>query len=265
MSVPGVVDSHCHLLPRGDGPRREADALLDDARAAGVVGFVVVGVGKTQQEARDAVALAGRHSDVVAAVGVHPHDASGCDDRVFDEIAILASHPRVTAVGEIGLDFHYDHSPREVQRAVFRRFVALARSVQKPIVIHTREAGQECLAILEEEGARDVGGVIHCFSEDRAFATRALDLGFALSFSGILTFKGARAIHEVAQVVPGDRMLVETDAPYLAPVPLRGKICEPRMVLHTARRLAELRGEAYEEVARQTTENARAIFGLGAL
>jgi len=161
------------------------------------------------------------------------------------------------AVGEIGLDYHYMRSPRELQHAVFRRFVALARAVKKPIVVHTREAAADTLAILEEEGAREVGGIIHCFSEDRPFAEKALALGFDLSFSGIVTFKTAVAIKEVAAWVPGDRMLVETDSPYLAPVPFRGKKCEPAHVVYTARHVAELRGEDFGELAARTTANAR--------
>jgi TatD DNase family protein len=166
------------------------------------------------------------------------------------------------AVGEIGLDYHYMHSPREAQHETFRRLVRLARRVGKPIVIHTREAADDTLRILDEEGAREVGGVIHCFSEDRPFAARALDLGFDLSFSGIVTFKSARAIQEVATWAPPERILVETDSPYLAPIPMRGKRCEPAFVVHTARRVAELRGEAVEDVARRTSENARRLFGL---
>ncbi len=148
----------------------------------------------------------------------------------------------MVAVGEIGLDYHYDHSPRDVQRAVFARLIALARAVKKPIVVHTREAAEDTLAILASEGARDVGGTIHCFSEDRAFAERALDLDFDLSFSGIVTFKNSRTIQEVAAWAPFDRILVETDSPYLAPVPMRGKPCEPAYVAYTVARVAELRG-----------------------
>jgi TatD DNase family protein len=165
-------------------------------------------------------------------------------------------------VGEIGLDYHYMHSPRETQKEVFRRMIALARRVQKPIVVHTREAAEDTIAVLEEEGAREVGGIIHCFSEDRPFAERALAIGFDLSFSGIVTFKNARAIHEVAAWAPPDRILVETDSPYLAPIPMRGKRCEPAYVVHTARRVAELRGESFDTLALRTTENARRRFGL---
>jgi TatD DNase family protein len=250
-----LVDSHCHLDPHylPEGP----DEVLARARAAGVVAFVCIGVGSDLAPARAAVALASRRDDVYAAIGVHPHDAAALDDATYDALATLARDPRVVAVGEIGLDYHYDHSPRDVQRAAFRRLVGLARDVKKPIVVHTREAAADTLAILDEERARDVGGIIHCFSEDRSFADRALDLDFDLSFSGIVTFKTARAVQEVAAHAPIDRILVETDSPYLAPVPMRGKPCEPAYVVHTARRIAELRSVAFDELARATTENAR--------
>jgi TatD DNase family protein len=232
------------------------------AQAAGVVGFVVVGVGKDLDQARAAVELAGRRPDRVAAcVGIHPHDAVSWSETAHEELRALAARPEVVAVGEIGLDYHYDHSPRETQRDVFARLVGLAREVGKPIVVHTREAAADTLAILEREGARDVGGIIHCFSEDRAFAERALDLGFDVSLSGIVTFKGAVAVQEVAAWAPVDRILVETDSPYLAPVPLRGKKCEPAHVVHTARRVAELRGMALEDLAAATLANTERRFG----
>jgi len=257
----GVIDTHCHLDPKyaSKGQPSPAESLAR-ARSVGVVGFVVVGVGERADEARHAVSLAKSEHDVVAAVGVHPHDAKAVDDALFDEIAALCKEERVAAVGEIGLDFHYDWSPRDVQRAVFRRFAQLARALNKPIVIHTREAGQEVLEILEQEGARDVGGVIHCFSEDVPFARRALDLGFDLSFSGIVTFKTAKAVQEAAVFCPRDRLLVETDAPYLAPVPFRGKTCEPAMVVHTARFVAQLRNESEALLAEVTSANARRRF-----
>ena len=250
-----LVDTHCHLdahyFPEG------ADAAIARAQAQGVSELVVIGVGADLEPARQAIALAARRGDCHAVVGVHPHDASSLDDACFAELEQLAAHPEVVAVGEIGLDYHYLRSPREVQQAAFRRLIALARALRKPIVVHTREAPADTLAILAEEGARDVGGIIHCFSEDRAFAERALDLDFDLSFSGIVTFKTARSIHEVAAWAPADRILVETDSPYLAPVPFRGKPCEPAHVVHTARRVAELRGVPFEELAERTTENAR--------
>jgi TatD DNase family protein len=167
----------------------------------------------------------------------------------------------VVAVGEIGLDFHYDHAPRAVQAEVFRRFIALARRLKKPIVVHTRSAPAETLAVMREEGAREVGGVIHCFSEDLPFARQALDLGFDLSFSGIVTFKNAAQIREVAKWAPAESVLVETDSPYLAPVPRRGQRCEPAFVVHTATFLAELRGTTLSDIAEVTTQNACRRFG----
>ncbi|MBL8611094.1 MAG: TatD family hydrolase [Myxococcales bacterium] len=253
-----LVDSHCHLDP-GYFPEGAAVVLVR-ARAAGVVGFVVVGVGEDLGPARAAVALAAAEPrSITAAVGVHPHDAKALDDAMMRELEALAATPEVAFVGEIGLDYHYDHSPRDVQREVFDRLVALALRVKKPIVVHTREAATDTLALLEASRARDVGGIIHCFSEDRPFAERALDLGFYLSFSGIASFKNARAVREVAAWAPLDRVLVETDSPYLAPVPLRGKRCEPAYVVHTARAVAELRQMPLEELARATAENTRRL------
>jgi len=247
-------DTHCHLDSEHNpgGP----EAALERARQAGVSAFLCVGVGGLSQ-AEQAIALAERHSDVFASAGVHPHDAERDAQLDFEP---LWHHPRVLAVGEVGLDYHYDHSPRDLQAAVFRRFIALAKRLQKPLIIHTRSAAEDTLRILESEGARDAGGVIHCFSEDRAFATRALDLGFYLSFSGIVTFKSARAIQDVAAWAPADRVLVETDSPYLSPVPLRGQRCEPAFVVHTGKFVAALRGLDEAHFAALTTDNARRCF-----
>jgi TatD DNase family protein len=208
------------------------------------------------------VKLAESTPNVVATVGVHPHDASTLGTVLDTDFAPLAEHPRVVAIGEVGLDYHYENSPKDVQADVFRQAIALARRLRKPLVIHTREAAADTLSILREENARDVGGIIHCFSEDQPFAKAALELGFYLSFSGILTFKNARSIHEAAAFAPEDRLLVETDSPYLAPVPLRGKKCEPAFVVHTARRLAELRGADLSHIEAVTTENAARVFGV---
>lgn len=247
-------DTHCHLDSEHhpDG----ADAVLTRAREAGVGAFLCIGVGGLSQ-AQQALAMAERHADVFASAGVHPHDAER--DAALD-FSDLWAHPRLLAVGEVGLDYHYDHSPRDTQAEVFRRYIALARQLQKPLIIHTRSAAEDTLHLLENEGARDAGGVIHCFSEDRAFATRALDLGFYLSFSGIVTFKSARAIQDVAAWAPADRVLVETDSPYLAPVPQRGKRCEPAFVVHTGKFVAALRGVGEADLAALTTENARRCF-----
>jgi TatD DNase family protein len=252
-----LFDTHCHLdsghFPEG------ADTVLERARESGVHAFACIGVGSLEL-AKEAVALAERRADVVATVGVHPHDANTFDAALESELEALVRRERVVAFGEVGLDYHYDHSPRDAQQDAFRRSIALARRAQVPLVVHTREAAADTLAILEEEGAREVGGIIHCFSEDRAFAARALDLGFYLSFSGILTFKNAVAIKDVAAWAPEDRVLVETDSPYLAPVPMRGKRCEPSLVVHTARHLAELRGTTPDRVAEVTLENAGRVF-----
>jgi TatD DNase family protein len=253
-----LIDTHCHL--DGSNAPDGADALIDRAREAGVRALVCVGVGGLD-EAVHAVELAQRRADVVATVGVHPHDAETLDESLFDSLKALVRGERVVAVGEVGLDFHYDHSPRETQAQVFRRFIALARECSKPLVIHTRSAPKQTLDILREENARDVGGVIHCFSEDVEFAEQALNLGFDLSFSGIVTFKRAEAIQAVARWAPDDRIMVETDSPYLAPVPLRGKRCEPAYVAHTAQFVADLRAVPLEVLADQTTRNAQRLFG----
>lgn len=253
-----LIDTHCHL--DGENCAGGADAVLERARAAGVGGFVAIGVGSIAA-AREVLALSARVPDVACTIGVHPHDASTLDDALFEELSGLVREPNALAVGEIGLDYHYDHSPRQVQAEVFRRFIALAREVRKPIVVHTRSAGADTLDILEGEGARDVGGVIHCFSEDRDFARRAFGIGFDVSFSGIVTFKNAAGVHDVARYAPDDRILVETDSPYLAPVPKRGSSNEPAYIVHTARRVAELRGTSFEHIAEITTVNALRRFG----
>jgi len=250
-----LIDSHCHLDPHyfKEGP----DDVMARARAAGVSAFVVVGVGADLGPARFAVELAARRPDVRATVGMHPHEAAQLTDAMLAELEQLAARPEVLAVGEIGLDYHYMRSPRDVQQGVFRDLIGLARRLGKPIVVHTREAAEDTLSMLEGEGAAEVGGIIHCFSEDRPFAERALALDFDLSFSGIVTFRTATAIQEVAAWAPGDRILVETDSPYLAPNPLRGKRCEPAHVVHTARHIASLRGVRFEDLAAQTAENTR--------
>jgi TatD DNase family protein len=244
---------------------------MQRAQEAGVIGLVVVGlVGDVEDSAdpdllapaRLAIDLARQHPGRVAAcVGIHPHDASRWTPELDRGLRVLARDPAVAAVGEIGLDYHYDRSPRETQREVFARLIGLARELQKPIVVHTRSAPEDTLAVLETESARDVGGIIHCFSEDRVFAARALDLGFDLSFSGIVTFKSATSVRDVAAWAPLDRVLVETDSPFLAPVPLRGKRCEPAYVGHTARCVATLRGMDAGDLAAATLANTERRFG----
>jgi TatD DNase family protein len=252
-------DTHCHLdaahCPNGAAP------VLQRARDAGVGYLVVIGVGGDESQ-RQAIEVAQSDDRVWATVGVHPHDAASLDAEGERALSARLRGPRVVALGEVGLDYHYEHSPRDVQREVFARMIALARGAKLPLVIHTRSAAAETLELLESEDARDVGGIIHCFSEDRAFAERALDLGFDLSFSGIVTFKTALAIKAVAAWAPLERILVETDSPYLAPVPLRGRPCEPAFVVHTARHIAELRGMSLSDLEHATTANAARRFGL---
>lgn len=254
-----LIDTHCHLDAQYFPDSSE---VIARANTVGVDRFVVIGVGKDLTAARAASALASKRDDVAAAVGVHPHDAKEMDDAMLAELSEIASGPEVVAVGEIGLDYHYNHSEKSVQQAVFTRLIALARAVKKPIVIHTRSAPEDTLAILKKEGAADVGGIIHCFSEDWAFATQAMDLGFDLSFSGIVTFKTATSVHEVAKRAPIGRIHVETDSPYLAPMPLRGKKNEPSYIVHTAKRVAELRGTTVEALAPTLRDNVARRLGL---
>jgi TatD DNase family protein len=249
-----LIDTHCHLdahyFPEG------TNEVLARAAAVDVRAFVCIGVGENPEPMRAAVELAERDARVFGTVGIHPHDAKSADDAWVDELAALARHPRVVAIGEIGLDYHYEHSPKDAQLRTFRRLIGVAREAKKPIVVHTREAAEDTLAVLREERASEVGGIIHCFSENLPFAREALDLDFDLSFSGILTFKSAKSVQEVAAWAPADRILVETDSPYLAPVPLRGKRCEPSHVVHTARFLSHLRRVDEAAIAAKTTQNA---------
>lgn len=236
-----------------------ADANLDAARAAGVGGFVVPGT--KLEDAPQAVAIARRSADVWAAVGFHPHDAKECDDAAFAEIARLATEggERVVAIGECGLDYHYDHSPREVQRAVFERHIALAKELDKPIIVHNRESTEDVVAILERSGAR---GILHSYTESLPVARQLIDLGYYISFSGIVTFKSAESLRDVARALPHDRVLIETDTPYLAPVPFRGKTNEPAYVVKVAELLAKLWDVTVERVAEQTTSNFERAFSV---
>ncbi|MBI5490624.1 MAG: YchF/TatD family DNA exonuclease [Deltaproteobacteria bacterium] len=256
-----LFDAHAHL--DFDDFSGETDAVLARARAAGLVGIVTVGAGRGLDGQDAAVALAARHPDVWATVGIHPHDARQADETALARIRELAARPRVVAIGEIGLDYHYDHSPRPQQRQAFAAQLRLARELRLPIVVHTREAEDDTLAVLVDEGAAEVGGLLHCFSGGERLARAALSLGLHFSFSGVLTFPKADGLRDVARrVVPIERSLVETDAPFLAPVPLRGKRCEPAWVVHTAAKLAEVHGLSLEDVARITTRNARRLYRL---
>ncbi len=246
-----LVDSHCHLDDRQFDEDREA--AIERARAAGVETMMAIGTGSGPPDLEAAVRLAERYPFFQATVGVHPHDAAKATEETFARLAELAHHPKVRAIGEIGLDYHYDFSPREEQRAVFERQLALAAESGKPVVIHTREAWDDTLEILRAAGQET--GIFHCFTGGPAEARQALDLGFHLAFGGVLTFPRAEEVREAARLVPGDRLLLETDCPYLAPVPMRGKRNEPAFLVETARRMAAVRSVALEELAEETTRN----------
>jgi len=253
-----LIDSHCHI----DDARYDADreAMIQRARDAGVGHFVTIGCDLDTSCA--AVALAQKYPFISATVGVHPHEVKHIKDGWYDELSALAKSGRVVAYGEIGLDYHYDHSPREVQRARYREQVRLARELRLPIVIHTREAQDDTIAILKEEKGGEAGGVFHCFSGDAWLAKDALDLGFYLSFSGVVTFQNATMLRDIVKTVPLDRILVETDAPYLTPAPHRGKRNEPAYVRHVAEKIAEIHGISVQEVEDATTQNTRRLFRI---
>jgi TatD DNase family protein len=242
-----LVDSHCHLDDEKFDPDREL--VIERALAAGVETMLAIGTGG---ELDVAIRLADTYPFVYATIGVHPHDAAKATAETFARLRDLASHPKVLAIGEIGLDYHYDFSPRDVQRRVFDRQLEIAAEFAKPIVIHTREAWEDTLAQIP---ALPNGGIMHCFTGDAVQAGQALALGFHLSFGGVLTFPKAESVREAARITPEDRLLVETDCPYLAPVPHRGKRNEPAFVIETARRLAAVRGVPIEEIAAATTRN----------
>lgn len=252
-----LIDSHCHLdyLAR-DG---DLDEVVARARRAGVGRMLTI---CTKVSEFDIVrGVAARYDDVWCTVGIHPHEAEAEPAVTADKLVTLAKDPRVAGIGETGLDYFYEHSPRDDQQASFRAHIAAARTSGLPLIVHTRDADDDTAAILEEEyAAGPFAGVIHCFSTGRALAERALALGFYISLSGIVTFRKADALRETAAVLPLDRLLVETDAPYLAPAPNRGKRNEPSFVVHTAAALAELRGIAAEDIAAATTENFFRLF-----
>ena len=257
------TDSHAHI----DGPEFDADrdAIIERAHAAGVTTILNVGTGDPHSGAFErAVELGRKHPSVYTAIGVHPHDARFYDDAAEALIKrLIETGERVVAWGEIGLDFHYDNSPRDVQVEVFKRQLRAARECELPVIIHTREAESETVEILRSDYAGAARpGVFHCFSGSRKLAEEALALDFMISFSGIVTFRKAEDLREVARHVPFDRLLVETDCPFLAPVPYRGKRNEPGYVVEVARCIAELRGVEVEEVARVTTENFKRFLRL---
>jgi len=243
------TDSHCHLT------MADADAALARAREQGVRGFVVPGT--KLDDAAAAIAVARRHDDVWAAVGFHPHEAKDCDDAAFAEIERLATDENVVAIGEAGLDYHYMHSPRETQLAVLERHIDLAKRLGKPIIIHNRESTDDMVALLKEGP-----GILHSYTESLDVARTLIDRGYVISFSGIVTFRTAQALRDVAKALPRDRVLIETDTPYLAPVPFRGRDNEPAYVIKIAELLAQLWGATIDDVATQTTSNFERAFSV---
>jgi TatD DNase family protein len=258
MSAPLLVDSHCHL--NYEGLVEDQPAVLARARAAGV--GMMLNISTREREWGAIIATAEREADVWASVGIHPHEADAHADVDAARLVVATAHPRVVAIGETGLDYYYDHSDRARQRTSFRAHIAAARETGLPVIVHTRDAEEDSAAILREEmGKGRFAGVIHCFTASDAFADIALELGLYVSMSGIVTFRNAKALQETAARIPADRLLIETDAPFLAPVPHRGRPCEPAFVADTARFLAGLRGESIEALAAATTRNFLTLFG----
>jgi TatD DNase family protein len=251
------TDSHCHLDV--DKFAADLDAVLDRAAQAGVTRMLSIGTGDGPPELDRAIHIADRYPQVFATIGVHPHDAAKATPQTFNKLLSLARHPKVVAFGEIGLDYHYDFSPRETQREVFTEQLKLAVQLELPVIIHTREAWDDTLSTLREHWLGQTGlcheGIMHCFTGDATQAQQALDMGFHLAFGGVLTFRTAESVREAARITPDDRLLIETDAPYLAPAPWRGKRNEPSFMIETARKLAEVRGVTVDHIARITSSN----------
>jgi TatD DNase family protein len=252
-----LIDSHCHL--EYEGLAEDQQGVLARAREAGIGGFL--NISTRQSEWDRVIATAAREDDVWASVGIHPHEADAHADLGAAALLEAAAHPKVIGIGETGLDYYYDRSDRETQQALFRTHIAVARETGLPLIVHTREAEADTGRILAEEMARGTfPALIHCFTASAEFARRMLDLGLTISLSGIVTFKNAKDVQGVAAQLPAGRMLVETDAPFLAPVPHRGRTCEPAFTADTARFVAQLRQEAPEALAETTTRNFFNLF-----
>ncbi len=252
-----LVDSHCHLNYKGLA--EDIDGVLERGRAAGISYFLTINTKIAQYD--EVLAIARAHDDVSATVGIHPHEAAAEIDVTTADIVARTAPPEIVGIGETGLDYYYDNAPRDAQREMFRRHIAAARETGLPLIVHSRDAEDDTTALLEGGLAEGpLTAIIHCFTGSRPFMERMVAMGFHISLSGIVTFKNARDLQETAKAVPADRLLVETDSPFLAPVPHRGKPCEPAYVADTARFLADLRGDSIEELTAQTTKNFFAIF-----
>lgn len=255
------IDSHCHLNYRG--LVEDQSAVLERARAAGVEAMLNISTRASEWDA--VIGTAEREADVMASVGIHPHEADVHPDVDTEALVAKAAHAKVVGIGETGLDYHYDHSDRERQRQSFRAHVAAARETRLPLIVHTRDAEEDTYAILAEEtGKGAFPALIHCFTGSRGFAGKVLELGLYVSISGIVTFRNAKDLQETAKAIPGDRLLIETDSPFLAPVPHRGKRCEPAFVADTAAFLAALRGETVEALGAATSANFSRLFAKAA-
>ena len=253
-----LIDSHAHLDdPRFDSDR---DAALQRAWDAGIRTILTIGNGSGPDQMGCGIPIAEAHKWIYTSVGVHPHDARKVEEHHYDQMKEYAKHAKVIAIGETGLDYFYDNSPRDVQREVFRSQLAVAKELDLPVIVHTRDADADTEELLKE--AAPIGGVIHCFTSGDKLADCALSMGFYVSFSGIVTFPNAKALAEIARRIPSDRILLETDCPYLAPVPHRGKRNEPGFVADTARFVATLRGMGLDELAAQTAANFHRLFGV---
>jgi TatD DNase family protein len=255
-----LIDSHAHI--QGKEYAGEAEAVIKRAHEAGVDKIIAVGGAGDMSSNTEAIALANLFASVYATVGMHPHDAKDVGEDELRALRELTAHPNVVAVGETGLDYYYDHSPRDVQRRVFSQFIRMARETDLPIVVHERDAAQEAAELLRAEGGGELRGVIHCFTGNYEAARAYLDLGFYLSFTGIITFKNAEPLRDVVRQIPLDTILVETDAPYLTPVPHRGKRNEPAYVRFVAETVANVRSITVEEVGRITSANAQNLFKI---
>ena len=255
-----LIDSHCHLnLLKLDNYNGDLGAMIQAAHDVGVEHIVCVGI--DLDNSKEVIAIAEQYPHVSATVGLHPSEKVAVEPTV-DEIIQLANHPNVVAIGETGLDYYYNDSGFELMQQRFRNHIRAAHELNKPIIIHTRDAREDTIAIMREEKADQVSGVMHCFTENFAMAEQAMDLNFYISFSGIVTFKNAQNVVEVAKQVPLEKMLIETDAPYLTPVPFRGKPNEPQYVRYVAEKIAELHGVDFATVANITTENVKRLFAL---
>jgi TatD DNase family protein len=262
-TAPRFFDSHAHL--DGSDFTTDIEGTLSRARDAGITDIVCIGASEGFDSNARALAVAdareGKSGPTLwATVGVHPHDAKIVDAECLSKVRELAAHPKVVAIGETGLDYYYDHSPKEKQQEVFREFLRMAKSLALPAVIHTRDAEDDTIAILRDEDATSIGGVIHCFTGTEKLARAALDVGFYISFSGVVTFRNADPLRAIARDLPRDRVLVETDCPYLTPVPYRGKKNEPAYITETTKTIASLWGVAIDDVKRTTGENAARLF-----